>query len=132
MRTKRSPFTGTARRLRSDSTDAERQLWYRLRGRRLEGFKFRRQFAIGSYVVDFACLERKLIVELDGGQHAEQIDHDELRTRLLEARRFRVLRFWNDEALRETEAVLEVILSELRQSPSPGASRRPLPVNGER
>jgi len=118
MRTRRSLLTGTARKLRIESTDAERRLWYLLRGRRLEGFKFRRQFAIGRYVADFVCLERRLIVELDGGQHSEQTRQDEERTRFLTERGFRVRRFWNDEALAQTEAVLSVILGDL-QSPSP-------------
>ena len=119
MRTRRSLLTGTARRLRFDSTDAERRLWYLLRGRRLEGFKFRRQFAIGRYVVDFVCLEHNLIIELDGGQHSERTRQDEERTRSLTERGFRVRRFWNDEVLAETEGVLTVILGELRGSKSP-------------
>ena len=118
MRTRRSLLTGTARELRCNSTDAERRLWYLLRGRRLEGYKFRRQFVVGRYVADFVCVEARLVVELDGGQHSERTVQDEERARFLEAQGFRVRRFWNDEVLAETEAVLTVILRDL-QSPSP-------------
>jgi very-short-patch-repair endonuclease len=116
MRT-RTPLTGVARALRCQSTDAEQRLWYRLRDRRLAGHKFRRQFPIGSYVVDFACLERKVVIELDGGQHIEQAAYDQERTRFLTAQGYRVLRFWNDEVLKELEAVLSVIGAELHPSP---------------
>ena len=90
-----------ARGLRRRQTDAERRLWARLRDRRLLGAKFARQVPIGSYVVDFCCRERKLIVELDGGQHAAHADHDAGRTAFLQALGYRVLRFWDNDALSE-------------------------------
>jgi very-short-patch-repair endonuclease len=77
--------------------------------RQVDGLKFRRQHPLGSYIVDFVCLEKRLIVELDGGQHAEQVNSDTERTAWLEAHGFRVLRFWNHDVLRDTEAVKEVI-----------------------
>jgi very-short-patch-repair endonuclease len=117
MRTTRTPLTGVARKLRAEATDAERRLWYHLRNRQFAGCKFRRQFAIGNYVVDFACLERNLIIELDGGQHADRVSEDERRTRFLEGNGFAVLRFWNDEVLKETDAVLSAISSALGPSP---------------
>lgn len=106
---KRSPLTGFARQLRANSSDAEIRLWWHLRDRRLGGAKFRRQYPIGPYIVDFVCLDKRLVVELDGGQHSEQVEYDAVRTMFLEREGYRVLRFWNDEVLRETEAVLEVI-----------------------
>ena len=115
-------LTGTARKLRRCSTDAERRLWHYLRNRQLAGFKFRRQVVIGNHVVDFACLEAKLIIEADGGQHAEQQAADAARTAELERKGFRVLRFWNHEILGETESVLERILAELNDTPSPRPS----------
>lgn len=101
------------RNLRRNQTDAEARLWHRLRNRQLCGRKFRRQFAIGSYIADFACIESKLVIELDGGQHAENARHDEARTRHLEACGFLVLRFWNADVLTETDAVLATIHSVL-------------------
>ena len=97
-----------ARRLRKAMTDAEHRLWHRLRNRRLAGGKFRRQHPVGPYVVDFACVEARLVVELDGGQHAGSLA-DAVRTRFLAAKGWRVLRFWNDDALLRTEAVLAAI-----------------------
>ena len=117
-----------ARDLRRDSTDAERRLWNSLRNRRLGGFKFRRQVTIGPFVADFACVECRLIVEADGGQHGEDVDAD--RTRYLEARGWNVLRFWNSDILNETDAVLTAILrscEEREEKPSPN----PLPRAGE-
>lgn len=103
-----------ARALRNDTTDAEKRLWRHLRGRQLEGFKFRRQHAIAGYIADFACPEAKLVIELDGGQHAEQLDYDTERTRKIEVNGYRVLRFWNDDVLLRTDAVLDEILRCLR------------------
>ena len=98
-----------ARTLRKDPIDAERQLWRHLRLRQLGGYKFRRQQPLGSYIADFACLEKRLIVEVDGGQHSEHATYDARRTRWLEAQGFRVLRFWDHEVLRDIEAVKQVI-----------------------
>ena len=116
-----------ARGLRRRQTDAERRLWARLRDRRLLGAKFARQVPIGAYVVDFCCRELKVIVELDGGQHAVQTRSDAERTALLEALGYRVLRFWNNEALANTDAVLQRIAQVLAVRPSP----RPSPQRGE-
>jgi very-short-patch-repair endonuclease len=97
-----------AKKLRSRMTDAERRLWYRLRAHRFGGYKFKRQVPIGPYVVDFACLNHGVIVELDGGQHADNAA-DRARDEYLKERGFRVLRFWNNDALGNTGAVLEKI-----------------------
>ena len=112
-----------ARRLRSQPTDAERLLWRHLRLRQLDDHKFRRQRAIGPYIVDFACLERKLIVEVDGGQHAAQhaaaqVSYDRDRTEWLRSRGYKVLRFWNNDVLRDVGSVLEVIRQNLEEPPS--------------
>jgi very-short-patch-repair endonuclease len=98
-----------ARTLRRNPTDAERRLWSRLRKRQLEGSRFRRQAPLGSYVVDFACLAARLVIEVDGGQHSWRTERDTARTSWLEANGFRVLRFWNNEVLASTDGVLETI-----------------------
>jgi adenine-specific DNA-methyltransferase len=90
-------------------TDAEARLWNRLRGEQFDGHRFRRQVPIGPYVVDFACLKARLVIEVDGGQHAEAIEADRRRTAWLESRGFRALRFWNVDVLQQTEGVLESI-----------------------
>ncbi|HBD07993.1 MAG TPA: DNA (cytosine-5-)-methyltransferase [Syntrophobacteraceae bacterium] len=109
-----------ARDLRRNQTDAEELVWYHLRGRRLAGFKFRRQYPIGPFIVDFVCHEGRLIVELDGGQHSSQVEEDSTRTKYLESRGYRVVRFWNHQVLGELDLVLavihEILTSEL---PSP-------------
>jgi len=102
-----------ARTLRRHMTDAEGALWCRLRSRRLCGYKFRRQHPIGPYIVDFLCPARRLVVEVDGGQHTATSERDAARTRWLERRGYRVMRFWNNEVLNETDAVLESILAAL-------------------
>lgn len=99
-----------ARQLRSNLTDAERRLWQTLRRRQLAGVKFRRQQPIGDFIVDFVCFECRLIVEVDGGQHVEQSHYDDVRTRWLEDRGYRVLRFWNNDVLADSDAVAQVIL----------------------
>jgi very-short-patch-repair endonuclease len=119
---------GTAKRLRRDQTDAERTLWFRLRDRRLNGLKFRRQMPIKSYVVDFCCESARLIVELDGGQHAERSAEDAKRTADLEAYGFLVLRFWNNDVFSNLDGVLETIAATASQEPP---HPNPLP-NGER
>jgi very-short-patch-repair endonuclease len=98
-----------ARKLRVDATDAERKLWQVLRRRELAGWKFRRQRPIDRYIADFACVEAMLVVEVDGGQHAENAA-DEVRTRRLEALGWEVLRFWNPDVLTNSEGVLTMIL----------------------
>ena len=105
------------RELRSVSTEAEQRLWFCLRDRRLQGWKFRRQQRIGPWFADFVCADARLVVELDGGQHVERHEQDERRTRDLGERGFRVIRFWNDDALLRTDAVLEAILVALAEAP---------------
>ena len=108
-----------ARLLRSNMTDAEVCLWYHLRAHRFIGLKFKRQKPIGRYIVDFVCLEHFLIIELDGGQHAEHTDGDRERDEYLSRRGYRVLRFWNHQVLAEIEAVLESIRLEICPPPLP-------------
>src|SRR5205823_7464611 len=98
-----------ARHLRRAATDAERRLWSALRDRRLEGYRFRRQFPIGRFIVDFACTRHRLIVEADGSQHADS-QSDRARTAWLETEGWRVLRFWNNDVLTNTNGVVETIL----------------------
>ena len=102
-----------ARTLRNQGTDAERRLWRYLRGRQLGDYKFRRQYPIAGYIADFACIDAKLVIELDGGQHAERTDYDAERTRKIECNGYRVLRYWNDDVLLRTEAVVEDIMRHL-------------------
>ena len=104
-----------ARRLRRDATDAESRLWLKLGDRRLSGFKFARQRPIGPYIVDFVCRDRKLIVEVDGGQHADNV-RDRIRDDNLAAEGYRVLRFWNTDVLSNMDGVLITILAELESN----------------
>ena len=113
-----------ARNLRRRQTDAERRLWSRLRDRRLVGAKFSRQVPIGPYIVDFCCRELKLIIELDGGQHAIRAAYDGERIAFLERLGYRVLRFWDNEALGSTDGVLIRIVEALASRPSPRPSPR--------
>jgi len=120
--------TTLARELRKNQTDAEKKLWRHLRNRQLKDFKFRRQYVIDGYIADFACVEAKLIIELDGGQHLEQQAYDEKRTTILKQHGFHVLRFWNDEVLKQTDDVLRVICEALdKVNPHPDL----LPSKGE-
>jgi very-short-patch-repair endonuclease len=111
--------TGKARQLRDASTDAERALWTQLRARRMRHCKFRRQYPISGYIVDFVCLQALLIIELDGGQHVEQMAYDNLRSAVLAKSGYRVLRFWNNEVLTNLPAVLEEIHKQIGAPPSP-------------
>jgi very-short-patch-repair endonuclease len=104
-------LTGIARSLRRRSTDAETRVWYYLRGRRFEGAKFVRQFPIGPHVADFASRRLRLAIELDGGQHSPHTDAP--RTQIIEAFGYRIIRFWNNDVLENTEGVLEVIRREI-------------------
>ncbi|SDM29934.1 adenine-specific DNA-methyltransferase [Oryzisolibacter propanilivorax] len=117
-----------ARALRQQPTDAERLLWRHLRAQQLGQHKSRRQHPIGPYFADFACVAARLIVELDGGQHAhgDGLAHDQQRTQFLQSQSWRVLRFWNHQMLGETDAVLQVIAQALTD-PHPS----PLPHAGE-
>ena len=107
-----------ARELRKNQTDVEAKLWSRLRGRQVAGAKFRRQYAIGYFIADFCCYEQRLVVELDGGQHAEAGAFDQRRTEFLVAEGYRVLRFWNNEVTENIDGVLGRI-SETLTLPSP-------------
>lgn len=98
-----------AREMRGHMTDAEALLWMLLRNRRVAGAKFRRQHPVGRYILDFYCIEKGLVIELDGGQHGEAINYDRQRDDWLRSRGIQVLRFWNNQMLTETEAVMEAI-----------------------
>ncbi len=112
--------TGFGRRLRRDMTDAERALWWRLRYRQVDGCRFRRQHPIGPYIADFACLELTLVVELDGGQHADAAT-DRVRDAWLRRHGWDVMRFWNHDVLQQPVAVAEAVLLRLRKRrPHPG------------
>ena len=125
-----------ARGLRRLSTEAEKRLWSHLRGRRMDGVKFRRQVWLGPFIVDFVSIEARLIIEADGGQHAEAVDYDMRRSAWLAKEGFRVLRFWNNDVLTNTDGVLRMILAEVRALPHPPTREDaggPLPLpQGER
>lgn len=106
-----------ARDLRRNMTEAEHVLWDRLRRRQLRGVRFRRQAVLGNYIVDFVCLENRLIIELDGGQHTLQRGYDAQRTDWLESQNFRVLRFWNSDVAEDLDGVLEAIWNALGPPP---------------
>jgi very-short-patch-repair endonuclease len=132
-------LTQTARKLRHEMTDAERRLWSRLRGHHT-GIHFRRQAPLERYVLDFVCFQARLVIEVDGGQHAES-EADKLRDAWLKEKGFRVLRFWNNEVLENIEGVLETIMKALEDAPTPppqpspmkgeGGKRMPSPIKGE-
>jgi very-short-patch-repair endonuclease len=105
-----------ARQLRVSMTDAEKRLWSALRARRLSRYKFRRQHPLGPYILDFACIEHRLAIEADGGQHAES-NADSNRTAWLERQGWRVMRFWNNDILTNIEGVVEMIVLELKARP---------------
>jgi very-short-patch-repair endonuclease len=108
-----------AKTLRTNQTDAEQRIWYHLRAHRFMGFKFKRQKPLGHYIVDFVCVERRLIVEIDGGQHAEQAEYDQHRDAWLRSQGYTVLRFWNHEVMQQLEGVLEQIRLTITLSPDP-------------
>ncbi len=115
--------TQRSRELRNNATEAERDLWRHLRNRQLRGVRFNRQVPIGPFICDFAARSAKLIIELDGGQHAVRTDEDESRSRFLCRKGYRILRFWNNDVLENMEGVLAVIESALSNTPSPNPSR---------
>ena len=130
--------TERARTLRKHLTEAEQRLWQKLKRRQLAGMKFRRQQPIGPFIVDFVCFECRVIVEVDGGQHAEQVPYDMDRSGWLETRGYRVLRFWNNEVLAHPEAVAQVILDCVKEGidplnppPQGGGNELKLPRKGE-
>ena len=131
-----SAQTDRARKLRRDRTEAEEALWQRVRAGRLLGYKFRTQVPIGPYHPDFCCPSAKLIVELDGSQHAapNAMSYDAARTAFLEAQGYRVLRFWNNDVLADMDTVLSAILGALsRDHPLPAQAlpESPSPLQGE-
>ena len=107
-------LTENARSLRKDMTDTERRLWHVLREKQLLDCRFRRQHPIGPYIADFACIDKKLLIELDGGQHQEQIAYDQHRTAFLEMQGWQVLRFWNNDVLNNMDGVLMTIIDSLK------------------
>ncbi len=122
--------TGTvqrARKLRRDSTEVEKKLWSALR-RKLPVYKWRRQMPLGPYIADFACFAEKVIIEIDGGQHASAKLYDDRRTRFIEAQGYRVLRFWNNDVMSNADGVLETIANSLSQWEREGAAK---PQKGE-
>jgi adenine-specific DNA-methyltransferase len=119
---------GLQRTLRSIMSDAEQVLWHHMRCRQISGLKFPRQHPFGDYILDFVCLENRLVIEVDGGQHGQQAGDDENRTQKLRAAGFRVLRFWNNEVLKDIESVKEkiwLVVQELQSHPP-----RSLPLEG--
>ncbi len=118
------------RRLRNAPTDAEHRLWQRLRNRQLDNCKFRRQHPFGDYIFDFVSLERKIIVELDGSQHANATKYDSARSQKLEDAGFLVLRFWNNQVSEDIDGVLEVIWQNLRARATPSPPNPPLEGEG--
>ena len=114
-------LTFLAKDLRKRSTDTERLLWKHLRAKQFEGLKFKRQQPVGKYIVDFICFEKKVIIELDGGQHLQPSEKQKDRERdaWLEAQGYRVLRFWDNEVMMNTRGVLEMIRKTLSGTPSP-------------
>ena len=108
-----------AKAMRHQPTNAEAVIWTALRGARMQGFKFKRQQPIGAYIVDFVCFECGLVVEIDGGQHADDVSEDQARSNWLQSQGFRVLRYWNNEVVDRRDDVLESIIRALREYPSP-------------
>ena len=102
---------------RKNMTDAENRIWYFLRGRHLNGYKFIREHKVGMYIADFVCRQKKIIIEVDGGQHADAIEYDERRTKFLEDNGYKVFRVWNNEVFANIEGVLEAILNLLEAVP---------------
>jgi very-short-patch-repair endonuclease len=126
-------LVGVARQLRARMTDAERKLWFALKDRRFSAFKFRRQVPTGPYIADFVCFESRLIIEVDGGQHAESV-RDVERDDWLVKNEFRVLRFWNNDLLQNLESVLTTLSEQLDRTPHPSSrlcETPPSPARGE-
>jgi len=122
-----------ARSLRANITNAERKLWYALRDRRFAGYKFRRQVPVGPYIADFVCYSARLVIEIDGGQHADSA-RDARRDRWFARNGFRVLRFWNNEVLQNLEGVWTLIFEAVQQAtphPARAARGHPSPAGGE-
>ena len=117
--------TARSRELRLNATDAERRLWQQISARKLAGVRFNRQFPIGPFICDFVSRTAKLVIEVDGGQHAVDVAKDQARTAYLEARGYRVIRFWNNDVLERIEGVVNEIETILETCPPPAP-----PING--
>jgi very-short-patch-repair endonuclease len=126
------PLTQVARKLRHTMTDAERKLWSRMRAHQL-GAHFRRQAPLGAYVLDFVCFSARVVVEVDGGQHADS-ERDQVRDAWLQGQGFQVLRFWNNDVLQNIDGVMETIMAELNKAPPPQPEApppQPSPIKGD-
>jgi len=121
-----------AKELRRNMTDAENRMWYYLRNRRLGGYKFVRELVIGHYIADFVCREKKLVIEIDGGQHMDAVEYDALRTKDLEGLGYRVLRIWNNEVFKNIQGVMDSILNLLDTLPHQPPSSPTLLPQGRR
>jgi 5-methyltetrahydrofolate--homocysteine methyltransferase len=124
-----------ARELRKEMTPAEKKLWQVLRGNQLDGLYFRRQHAVGTYILDFVCIQEKLVIEVDGGSHLEQEEYDQERTRWLEEEKgYQVIRFTNDDVLKNIHEVVEAIRDAVKgphlTSPASGGGTSSPPVHG--
>ena len=118
-----------ARGLRRNATEAEDRLWYQLRSRRLGNFKFRRQVCIGPFIADFLCMDARLVVEVDGSRHNDDLVYDDSRTAFLATKGYRVIRVWNNDVMQRMDGVLAAILYGLTGVPSPShALHGPLPL----
>ena len=117
-------INGIAKTLRKGLTDSERELWKYLRAKRLGGLKFRRQEPIGNYIVDFVCYEKRLVIEVDGGQHAQEKKKDAVRDGWLREQGFKVIRFWDSEVLTNILGVLELVGESVTPSPDPSRQGR--------
>ena len=116
--------TMRSRELRLNATEAERKLWAQLSARKVSGIRFNRQFPIGPFICDFVSRTAKLVIEVDGGQHAVDVEKDQSRTAYLEAQGYRVIRFWNNDVLERIEGVIGEIERVLADMPSPNPSRK--------
>jgi len=116
--------TMRSRELRLNATDAERKLWAQLSARKIAGVRFNRQFPIGPFICDFVSRTAKLIIEVDGGQHAIDVEKDQARTAYLQSQGYRVIRFWNNDVLERIEGVVAEIERALVNMPSPNPSRK--------
>ena len=122
MKTYRDQPSGTVRRargLRRNATEAEKRMWHALRDK-IPGTKFRRQVPIGPFYADFLCFSAKLVIEVDGGHHGEAQDYDARRTAFIEAQGYRIIRFWNNDVLENTDGVIAMVIDSLSPSPSQG------------
>jgi len=120
----KSSLNQLAKNLRANQTDAEKLLWRYLRSKQLESTKFRRQQPIGDYIVDFVSLDKKLIIELDGGQHSTNAEKDQQKDKWLSKQGFKVLRFWNNDVIKNTKGVLAAIMEDITPSPNPSPPGR--------